>query len=129
MKLTSRKYAQALVEVLGAETESALVIKNFLVLLRKRKQMRLLPKILQIFEELWNEKQGIVKLEVTHPSKFASSAVELAQILEQALGKKVEMHLKSADDLLGGFKVKFGDTMIDASLKGKLNALSKKLTG
>lgn len=74
MKLTSRKYAQTLVEVLGVETESALVIKNFLMLLRKRKQMRLLPKILQIFEELWNEKQGIVKLEVTHPAKFASSA-------------------------------------------------------
>jgi F-type H+-transporting ATPase subunit delta len=127
MKLTPRKYAQALVEVLHSAADPKEEINNFLLLLRKKKQIRLLPKILQAFEILWAEHQGVVKIEVSYPAKFQSSVVELERRLTEVTGKKMDIIAREEKGLIGGFKVKFGDTLIDASLRGRLHALSKKL--
>ena len=63
------------------------------------------------------------------------SAIELDQIQKEKINKKLKEILKMniiADyeidnSIIGGFKVKFKDTVIDASIQHQLEILKKKL--
>lgn len=128
MKISPKKYAQALSEVLQKSADPAQVIKNFLFCLCRRKQMKTLPKILSAFEEIWNHAHGIEKIEVEYPQKFESQLSEFEKKLLSASSKKAIFKTKASDALIGGFRLRSGDTLIDASIKGRLNALAQKLS-
>ncbi|MBI4994617.1 ATP synthase F1 subunit delta [Candidatus Peregrinibacteria bacterium] len=130
MKISSKKYAQALIAALENAGDPKPMIKNLLNLLRKKHQLKLLPKILQAFEEQWNQAHDIVKMEVSCPKKFESSLQVLEKSLEGAPpsgGKKLIFKPKIDDSLMGGFKIRSGDTLIDASLKTRLKKLEHRI--
>lgn len=127
MKITPRKYAQALAQTLEEAKDAKEIIRNLLTLLRRRKQFRLLPKILQAFEEEWSARRGIVKMRVTYPERFEDSLSELEKHLKEKLGKHIEMHSISSKTLIGGFRLHVDDILIDASLESRLRALSRRL--
>lgn len=127
MKITAKKYSQALVQILNEGKDPKTTIKNLLLLLRRKKQSRLLPKIIQTFEEDWATKQGILKLTVIYPEKFPASLSELAKSLEEKLKRKLIINQIASKELIGGFKVYMNDTLIDASIHGKLQTLASRL--
>ena len=127
MKITPLKYAQALAQILEGDTDPREIIKNFLTLLQRKKQFRLLPKILLAFEEQWALRRGVVKMDVVYPEKFEISLAELEKNLATKLGKKIDMRTKPSKTLLGGFRIRVEDTLIDASLEGRLKALERRL--
>ncbi|MBI5412889.1 F0F1 ATP synthase subunit delta [Candidatus Peregrinibacteria bacterium] len=129
MKITPRKYAQALADMMETSSSKIASIKNFLAFLRRKKHFRLLPKVMQAFEKEWNARSGIVKLSVTYPEKFAQSVAELERKVGASLGKKVTVKAKSSPKLIGGFTVQMDDTLIDASVQGRLKSLEQKLPG
>jgi len=131
MKITPRKYAQALAQTLEEREEhkdTKAIIRNLLALLRRRKQFRLLPKILQAFEEEWSHRRGIVRMRVTFPTRFAESLQELEANLQKRLGKSIDLHAKPSETLIGGFRIHMEDMLIDASIEARLNALSRRLS-
>ncbi len=128
MKITPLKYAQALAQTLEGNADPQTIIKNLLLLLRRKKQFRLLPKILSAFEQEWASRRGVVKMDVTYPEKFEASLAELEKNLSTKLGKKIDMRAKPSKTLLGGFRVRVEDTLIDASLEGRLRDLQRRLS-
>lgn len=127
MKISSKKYAQALIAAFENADDPKPAIKNLLNLLRRKKQSKLLPKILQAFEELWNQTHGIVKMEVSCPQKFESSLQVLEKSLTEKTGKKMIFKQKIDDSLIGGFRIRSGDTLIDSSLKSRLKMLERNM--
>lgn len=127
MKITPKKYAQALAGSLEASEDPKQIIQNFLKLLRRRKQSRLLPKVLQAFEQEWASRRGIVKCRVSYPEKFPDSVAELGRRLSEKLGKKLEITESPSPNLIGGFRVQVEDTLIDASIEAWLRALNRHL--
>ncbi|MBI2638300.1 F0F1 ATP synthase subunit delta, partial [Candidatus Peregrinibacteria bacterium] len=121
------KYAQALAQTLEGDVNPQAIIKNLLLLLQRKKQFRLLPKILLAFEQEWAKRRGVVKMDVTYPEKFEASLMELETNLSTKLGKKIDMRAKPSKTILGGFRVRVEDTLIDASLEGRLKALERRL--
>lgn len=127
MKITPRKYAQALAAALDGGSPPELAVKNLMLLLRKKKQFKLLSKVIQSFEELWARQRGIVKMAVIYPEKFEASLQKLAESLSAKLGKKIEMKATASKTLIGGFRVRTDDNLIDASVEGRLKAMAKRL--
>lgn len=127
MRITPKKYAQALAQTLESAEDPKEIIRNLLTFLRRRKQFRLLPKILQAFEEEWSRRRGIVRMRVTYPTRFAQSLQELEANLQKHLGKSVDFQTKSSETLIGGFRIHVEDILIDASVESRLNALSRRL--
>ncbi len=127
MKISLRKYAQALAQTLETAKDQKIIIANFLALLQRKKQFRLLPKILHAFEEEWNRRRGIVKMKIDYPAKFEASLAELVQALEQALQKKIHVVATPSSSLIGGFRIRTADVLIDASIEGRLAELARKL--
>lgn len=125
MKISPRKYAQALALML--DTAEKTIIGNFIEVLRQRKQTKMLPKILRAFEEEWLKQRGIKKIDILYPKSFESSLLELEERLTDIVGEKLKIKALPSNDLIGGFKIKIDDTLIDASVEGNLAALAKRL--
>lgn len=127
MKISPRKYAQALAQTLETAEDSVAIISNFLHILRRRKQFRMLPKILKAFEDEWAARRGVVKMTVSFPPRFKDSLNELTENLSAKLNRKIDVKFVPVESLIGGFRVQTGDTLIDGSIEGMLKILKSHL--
>lgn len=118
----------ALVAELG-KTVSPLTLR-YLELLIEKKRFALLPAMAQYYQRISDEGSGIVHAAVrtARPLSELESKL-LADRLGSFLGKRVTLDVMEAPELMAGVSVRVGDWVLDGSLKGKLRALSARLTG
>ncbi len=93
--------------------ETPAKFENFLKVLAHNKRFSLLPEIVA---EIISARTLSDKSKKTLISK-----------LEKKYGKKVEASIKIDESLIGGAVIKVGDTVIDGSIKGRLEQLTKAL--
>lgn len=132
MKISLKKYAAALCESLFSEKKDSDEVQNkmqnFFELLRKRKQLKLLKRFYTAFSEVWNEKKGRLDVKVIYPYEPDDIEVKaLSSALSQNLGKEVIMHVKVDEKVIGGFRLEFGEHVIDGTVKKNLEILKTKL--
>ena len=131
MKLTNKKYAQALFESVDGKSEKEIniVLKNFTDLLIKNNALAKINKIIEEFNAIWNKKNKIVKATITTTQEIDLS---ISQSLEDYIKKlsgaeKLEVENKINKDLISGTIIKYGDRILDNSLKTKINNLKIKM--
>lgn len=126
MKLTAKKYAQALVHVLSeAKEDPKAIARNVIDVLVRRRQIKLLRAILSHLEVEWCRAQGITRVEIEYAPKFKDSLSVLQEML-QSKGKML-IHAKPRENLIGGYRLTIEDTMIDASLSTRLRTLATRM--
>lgn len=115
-----------LLKLLQAEI-SPLMMK-FLLLLVDKRRMGLLEAINDCYQELSNKAQGIIVADVTTAYDLkAELMTRLTSKLEAVTDKKVKLRTHSDAGIIGGIVVKIGDTRIDGSVTGRLQALKAEL--
>lgn len=101
---------------------------NLAKILLRRGRFPLAPQIWNHFLLIHNKHRGIATAEVT--SAIPLTAEEL-QALEKRLsaltGRQVVAELTVNPSIMGGIVARVGDQLIDASLRGRLEALRKQL--
>lgn len=128
MKITPKQYAIGLYESTNNLSEAELVkrIKNFVGILKKNNDFSLEKKIIQQYYKYYRTKKNISKIEVASSQRLNSA------ILNKILGKfskQVEIEEKIDPSLIGGIVIKIDEnTLIDGSVKRKLEDLKKSLT-
>ena len=101
---------------------------NFLQFLIDKNREEVLFDTLKRFLELRDEKLNIANVLVTSPVELSESQKEeLKRKLAVYTGKNVKMNYRIDKSILGGFIVKIGDTVLDASVLHQLVLLRKKL--
>ena len=124
--LTSEQQANTLNEVCGDSTGAEL--KNFVGILSANKRLGLLPEIYRQFELYKADQEKAVDVEVISAFDLPEATVGK---LADALGKKLEREIKVSSttdrDLLGGVLIRAGDTVIDGSVRGRLNKLAEAM--
>lgn len=86
--------------------------------------------ILEGFKHLYYQKNDIVEVEIQTVKNLGSTQdKQLKDNLEKVLAKKVIVKYEIKPDLLGGLIIKYGSSMIDDSIKGKLNRLELIMKG
>lgn len=128
MKITPKQYAIGLYESTNnlSEAELAERIKNFVSILKKNNDFSLEKKIVQQYYKCYRTKKNISKIEVASSQKLDSAT--LNKILGK-FSKQVEIEEKIDQSLIGGIVVKIDEnTLIDGSVKRKLEDLKKSLT-
>ncbi len=129
-KLTPKQYAeslyQAIHEVSGRELTKR--INNFLALVKQRKDLKKLDKIYHKFIEVYQREKGILEAEVVLARPLDTAVKqEIEAWLKKFTQRQPKLNLLTDKSLLGGVVVKFGQTIIDASLANNLNNLKKSL--
>lgn len=93
------------------------------LILEKRREDQL-PGIASAFEQLYKKENGLTDVEVFVSSGLDESLTELIkQALQKKTGSKVSISLTEDPSLIGGMAVRIGDTVIDGTIKHKLQQL------
>mgnify|MGYP001818416025 FL=1 len=124
--LTSEQQAATLNDVCGDSIGSE--AKNFVSILAANKRIALLTEIYKQFELFKANQEKAVDVEVISAFDLPETTVSR---LADALGRKLERDVKvssSTDQaLLGGVLIRAGDTVIDGSVRGRLNKLAEAM--
>ncbi len=128
MRLTARQYATALVDLLDKQGSSEAFAGNFLTTLRKNRQERLLPRILSIAREVWQEKHRESTVIATVAQTLSPELqTHLESRLSKELGKKVTIQQHVDPTVKGGVSLRVGDDLYDGTLRGRLEAFKRQL--
>lgn len=102
-------------------------VSLFLRLVTQKGREDILDEIAIAFLDVYNKHAGIITIEVRTASTLGSDQVkELTSMLEKSTSKKVNLDLIEQADLRGGISVKIEDTVIDATVKHKLEQLETR---
>jgi F-type H+-transporting ATPase subunit delta len=110
--------------------EQATQQRNFLHLLADNRRLKLLPEIAAQFEALRAEAEHVADVEVTSAKQLsADQASSLQAVLERRLGRAVRLHAQVDSSLVGGAIVRYGDFVVDGSLRGRIERLGAAMAG
>ncbi len=100
---------------------------SFLLLLCDRNRENLLEEIGESFIDMRNEELGVVKTDVFSVVDLTDVQVkELQKRVVSMTGKTPKFNFKKDPSLIGGFKVRIGDTVIDGSVRHQLEKLRER---
>jgi len=102
----------------------------FAALLVRQNRFGLLGEIIRECLRLDHDFCGIVPAEIR--SRFPLSAGEVERIeklLVSVTGKKINLQQAVSESVIGGFEIKIGDMLIDATVRGRLDELKAGLLG
>lgn len=127
MRVTVKQYAQSLYEITKKKKGSQVKadIKKFVEILVKNNDLKLAEKVVNEFIKIRNKEEGIVEAEITSARRLDTTVTKmLNKYIIKLSGAKIVVLKKDLDkDLLGGVVIKYGDKILDGSMKTKLSDL------
>ena len=124
----TREAKHAVIEKLSARLGASKIIRNFLFVVIDNRRTHLLPNILETFERVLRQRQGVAEAEVASAAEMSENQkAGLLRTLERLTGKKIEAKYSLEPALLGGAVVRIGDTIYDGSVRKQLNQLRVRL--
>lgn len=123
---TSAEKAKLLVDVAGDELGEAQ--QRFMHVLADNQRLALLPEIVTQFEHLKAQHDQRVDITIVTPFELEQAQVDkLKQALAVRMSQATEVSTEVDSTLLGGVLIKAGDTVIDGSVRGRLNRLAEAM--
>jgi F-type H+-transporting ATPase subunit delta len=125
-KHTAEDIEALFLDVLGERADDG--VKRLVAALIENGRLLLLPEIAQQYDALKAEAEGALEacVQTAFPLTDAQAA-DLVATLSKRYGKTVRLDVKVDAELIGGARVLVGDDVIDASVRGKLQALAASL--
>jgi F-type H+-transporting ATPase subunit delta len=103
---------------------------NFLSLITTKGREELLADIVDEFVKLNEERRNILRIGVESAMELSSTQqTQLTKFLETRTKKTIRMQAHIDAALKGGFIVRIGDTVWDASIRRQLERMQKSLAG
>ncbi len=102
---------------------------RFLLLLVEKHRFYLLELIYRFYLQMVNEDQGKVLAHISTPLPLEEDqAEEIVSILGEMSGKEVQLEEEVKEEIKGGFIIRLGDQLFDASVTTQLERLYRELT-
>lgn len=113
---------------LGVAGELNAEQRNFAGVLIDNRRLGVLPEISELFDELKNAQEDTREAVVSSAFPLDDGQLKaLLADLERKFGSKVKATVQVEPELIGGVRIALGDQVIDASVRGKLNAMAVSL--
>jgi F-type H+-transporting ATPase subunit delta len=124
----SKAEKRGVAEKISSRLGASRIVRNFLFVVIDHQRTQLLPEILESFQGVVRERQGVAEAEIFSPAAFnEGQKKDVTQLLEKLTGRKVETKFSLDANLLGGVLVRVGDTIYDGSLRNRLKNLRERL--
>jgi F-type H+-transporting ATPase subunit delta len=121
--------AQEKKEGLGKAVEGAdEALVNFLEVLLERHRMPAIFRIRRQFDDLWADEHKLLPVEVTSAVDLDEQVVKsIGERIGEQTGRDVELTSRVDPGILGGIVVRVGNSILDASIKTRLETLRKQV--
>jgi F-type H+-transporting ATPase subunit delta len=104
------------------------LVRNFLELLIENHRMPVVFRIRREYDRLWDEENKLLPVEITSAVKLDDKVVkQIGKRIGDQTGRKVELSANVDPDVLGGLVVRVGNTVLDASVRNRLEQLRKQV--
>jgi F-type H+-transporting ATPase subunit delta len=104
------------------------VLVNFLELLIEKHRMPVVFRIRRVYDTLWEEENRLLPVHVTSAVDLDRDVVEqIGDRIAEQTGRKVELSSEVQPDILGGIVVRVGNSVIDASIRSRLDQLRRQV--
>ena len=105
-----------------------ILFKNFLNFLIVKRRFFYLEKILISFNEICSKKRGELKAEIKSAKKLSQEEIDkITEELSNNFKSKIKLNYNHDQSLIGGLVVQIGSTMIDTSIKNKLQQIENRM--
>jgi len=102
--------------------------RNFVHVLAGAGRLPLLPQISMLYEQQRIEAEGVVEVELISAYPLEETDRQrIADAMTKRLGKKITITANIDKNLIGGVVIRAGDSVIDASVSGRLRQLGNLL--
>ncbi|MFW6092363.1 MAG: F0F1 ATP synthase subunit delta [Pseudomonadota bacterium] len=125
-ELSPEQKAQRLIEVCGEElTDRA---QSLVRLLAHNKRLSVLGELREQFEARKAEAERVLEVEVTSAYELSEAqSNRLREVLQRKFDREVSLTGRVDSDILGGAVIRAGDTVIDGSVRGRLEKLAEAM--
>ena len=104
------------------------LFKNFLNFLIQKRRFFYVENILKSFIETCSRKRGEIKAELRSAKNLSNDEItEIKELLTKNFSSKINLNFKYDESLIGGLIVQVGSTMVDTSIKNKLQQIENKM--
>ena len=104
------------------------LLKNFLSFLIQKRRFFFVERILKSFIEICSEKRGELKAELRSAKQLSNEEIkQITEELTKNFSSKIKLNYKYDPSLIGGLVVQVGSTMVDTSLKNKLQQIKHRM--
>ena len=104
------------------------LFKNFLNFLIQKRRFFYVENILKSFIETCSRKRGEIKAELRSAKNLSNVEItEIKELLTKNFSSKINLNFKYDESLIGGLIVQVGSTMVDTSIKNKLQQIENKM--
>jgi F-type H+-transporting ATPase subunit delta len=120
---SSEEKQQSLAGLLDGADE---LLLNFLSLLIENHRMPVIFRIRQEYERLWDEENRTLPVEITSAIALDEATTEsLGRTIGERAGRKVTLAARVDPDILGGIILRVGNSILDASIRNRLEQLRR----
>jgi F-type H+-transporting ATPase subunit delta len=104
------------------------LLKNFLSFLIQKRRFFFVERILKSFIEICSEKRGELKAELKSAKELSNEEIiQITEELTKNFSSKIKLNYKHDESLIGGLVVQVGSTMVDTSIKSKLQQIENRM--
>jgi len=104
------------------------LLKNFLSFLIQKRRFFFVERILKSFIEICSEKRGELKAELRSAKQLSNEEIkQITEELTKNFSSKIKLNYKHDESLIGGLVVHVGSTMVDTSIKSKLQQIENRM--
>ena len=126
--LVTPKKHQEILKLISKTLKMDQITENFLFLLAFNKRLILLEKILEFYNEISSKRKDMINIDIILPNKISKQDISSIQNkLKSEVKKKTKINFIEDKNIISGFVVKLGSTMIDFSMKSKLDKIINSL--
>src|SRR3954452_11474018 len=103
-------------------------VANFLTLLIEKHRMPVIFRIRAELDELWEEENKLLPEQVTSAVELPESTVkQIGDRIAEQTDRKVDLSSTVDPDILGGIIVRVGTSVLDASIRNRLENFRKQV--
>jgi ATP synthase F1 delta subunit len=104
------------------------IFLNFLKLLIEKHRMPAVFRVRRTFDELWRQENKLLPVEITSAVELDKSTVkQIGDRIGEQTDQKIDLSARVEPDILGGIVVRVGNSIIDASIRARLEQLRKQV--
>ena len=125
---TSQEDLLKVINTISENNKFESLFKNFLSFLIQKRRFFFIERILKSFIEICSRKRGELKAELKSAKELSNE--EIAKITEELtknFSSKIRLNYKHDESLIGGLVVQVGSTMVDTSIKNKLQQIENRM--
>ena len=125
---TSQEDLLKVVNTISENNKFESLFKNFLSFLIQKRRFFFIERILKSFIEICSRKRGELKAELKSAKELSNEEItKITEELTKNFSSKIKLNYKYDKSLIGGLVLQVGSTMVDTSIKNKLQQIENRM--